>query len=286
MPLSPVFEELLHDALDRQYQGERLAARGERIPTEDLVEVVRHGPVLEALHREPLDNRAIQDRLGVSRATSHRFTRWLDEHGLAERTDDRYHLTGKGEVFAEEVVRLEWNLRAAMRLAPLLDRICEDHKEFVIEPFADSTLTTADPGDPFRPMNRLVELVEGSGTLRGFYTGPLAPLSMTGLYDRLLGMEVELVSLPEPMAALLEAYGERVHAAMDVGRLSLYTRADLPYGLLVFDDRVAVAAYDEETGHLEALAESDAATAREWADLTYRTIVEDSEPLDPAEVPR
>jgi hypothetical protein len=76
---SRLFDEFFEEVVARRRIGERLTERGERLSTDALVEVVRHGPVLEALFVDaPLDHRDVEERLGVSRATSHRFTRWLD----------------------------------------------------------------------------------------------------------------------------------------------------------------------------------------------------------------
>ena len=44
---------------------------------DSYLELIRRVPMLEALWDGPLDRRALEDRLDISRATSHRFTRWL-----------------------------------------------------------------------------------------------------------------------------------------------------------------------------------------------------------------
>lgn len=49
-----------------------------RPDTDVPLDIVRHGPLLEALLERPLDRREIEECLGVSRATSHRFTQRLD----------------------------------------------------------------------------------------------------------------------------------------------------------------------------------------------------------------
>lgn len=274
------FDELLRTTMAVRSFGDRTDGAGERLGTDRLVDVVRHGPVLEALLDEPLDRREIERRLDVSRATSHRFTRWLDEHGLTEKRDGRFRLTGYGEVVTEELLRFERNVAAAERLAPLLERICEDHKEFVVEPFADATVTVATPEDPYRPVRRFVSLVGSSGTLRGFNTTPMAPFHLEELHRQLFDeTDVELIHSPDAIERLRSRDLDGTSAALRSGRFRLRTREALPYGLVILDDRVGIGGYDEETGAMRAFVDTDAAVAREWAERVYAVYRERSTPL-------
>ncbi len=90
LPGSPVLEAILENERNRRYLGERLDAAGDRVDTDLLGDIVRHGPVLEVLLEERLDRREIEARLDVSRATSHRYTQWLDEQGFVEKVDGRF----------------------------------------------------------------------------------------------------------------------------------------------------------------------------------------------------
>jgi predicted transcriptional regulator len=284
-PGSPVLEALLENVRNRRHLGRRLATAGDRVDTDLLGDIVRHGPLLEALLEAPLDRREIEERLDVSKATSHRFTRWLAEHGLVEKVDGRFRLTGRGEVVAEEVLRFEANVRTAHRLTPLLDVICEDHREFVVEPFVDATVTVAEPDDPYRPVERFVALARDSTTLRGFNTTHMAPLVLGGFHRRVFeGTETEIVYLPHIAEKLFEAYPERATEAVERGHLTLRTRESLPYGLAIFDDRVGIGGYDETTGLMRVFVDTDAPIAREWAARVYDSIRADSEPLDDANV--
>ena len=275
-----VYDELVRNAFELAERAE-LAGGERRFGTDVLLDVVRHGPVLEALFSEPMDRREIEAQLDVSRATSHRFTRWLGEHGLAEKREGRFHLTGKGLSFAEGVLRFERNVETADRLAPLLDLICEDHMELVVEPFADATVTTADATDPYAPLRRFQELLGDSDTLRGFNTTHMVPLTATdGGEDALAGVDAELIYLPEVVETLFDHAPERAREAVEAGHLTLRTRDALPYGLAIFDDRVGIGGYDENTGAMAVFVDTDAAYAREWAERTYAAFLEDSEPLE------
>jgi hypothetical protein len=272
---NPILEELMQDALERRSVGDRLERTHGRLGTEQFVDYVRHGPLLEALFvHGPLDRRDIESRLDVSRATSHRFTRWASDERLVRRVDGDYELTGTGQVVAEELLRAERVLVTADRLAPLLDVVCEDHQEFVVEPFADAVLTEATPGDPYAPVDRFLALVRESTTYRGFNTTHVLPPSLDPDGALFEGVDAEVIVVP----AVAESLSGLPAAA--TGRLAVRTRDALPYGLAIFDDRVAIGGYDEETGALRALADTDAAIARGWAERVWALVREDSRPID------
>jgi predicted transcriptional regulator len=280
-PGSPVLEALLENARNQRYLGQRLDAADDRVDTDLLGDVVRHGPVLEALREGPLDRREIEERLDVSRATSHRFTRWLDERGFVEKVEGRFQLTGRGEAVADEVLRFEANVRTVHRMAPLLDVICEDHQEFVVEPFVDATVTVAEPDDPYGPVERFVSLVGDSETFKGFNTTHMAPLVLGEFHQRVFdGTDAEIVYLPHIVEKLFEAYPTQATEAVDRGHLTLRTRDDLPYGLAIFDERVGIGGYDERTGLMEVFVDTDSPIAREWAERVYAAVRADSDPLD------
>ena len=280
-PSSPILEAILENAQNRRYLGERLAASDGRLETDFLIDVIRHGPVLEALLKKPLDRGEIEERLNVSRATSHRFTQWLDEQGLVEKVEGRFQLTGRGEGVAEEILRFEANVGTIHRLSPLLDVICEDHREFVIEPFIDATVTVAEPDNPYRPVERFISLVSESETFRGFNTTHMAPLILGKFHQKVFDeTDTEIIYLPHIVEKLFETYPEQATDAIEHGYLTLRTRGDLPYGLALFDDRVGIGGYAETTGLMEVFVDTDAPIAREWAERVYASVRADSDPVD------
>ncbi|MFC4436463.1 MULTISPECIES: helix-turn-helix transcriptional regulator [Natrialbaceae] len=280
-PGSPVLEAILENERNRRYLGQRLDAAGDRIDTDLLGDIVRHGPVLEALLEEPLDRREIEARLDISRATSHRYTQWLDEQGFVEKVDGRFQLTWRGAVIAEEVLRFEANVRTAHRMTPLLDAVCEDHRDFILEPFVDATITVAESDDPYKPVERFVALVNESETFRGFNTTHMAPLVLGEFHQRVFDeTDTEIIYLPHIVEKLFETYPERAREAIDRGHLTLRTRENLPYGLALFDDRVGIGGYDEATGLMQVFVDTDAPIAREWAERVYASVRADSKSLE------
>jgi hypothetical protein len=276
-----IIDELLQNALEIQHLGLREERPDDRLDTDALVDVLRHRELFEALYGTPLDRRDLEARLDVSRATSHRFTRWLEEEGYAERVDGVYHLTGEGEIVGEAVMGFERKIRTADRLAPLLDVICEDHRDFVVEPFEDAVVTVATPADPYAPVTRFLSLLRDCDRFRGFNTTHMVPPGLADIYggdgDPFADCEVELIYLPDVVETLDEEGSRR---ALDGDHLKLRTRDALPYGLAVFDDRVGIGGYDEETGTMRVFVDTDTALARAWAERVYETFRKDSTPLE------
>ena len=280
-PSSPVLEAVLENARNQQYLGARLDAADERVDTDLLGDIVRHGPVLEALRGEPLDRREIEERLDVSRATSHRFTQWLDEQNLVEKVDSRFQLTGAGEAVADEVLRFEANVGTVHRLSPLLEAVCEDHQEFVLEPFVDAEVIHAKPDDPYRPVERFLSLLRDSESFRGFNTTHMAPLVLGEFHHQIFEKtDTEIVYLPPIVEKLFETYPKRALEAIESGHLALRTRDDLPYGLAIFDNRVGIGGYDEDTGLMQVFVDTDTQIAREWAERVYASVKASSKPLE------
>lgn len=249
--------------------------------TERLIELVRRGPVLDVLCREGVvDRRELEDHLGVSRSTVHRFTRSLRDSGLIDRTADGFVLTPLGEVCAREVAEFESTIETAWELAPVLEAASASDIEIDPEAFADVTVTTAEPGNPYRPVNRFMTLVEGTETLRGLDPASINPLHLEDLYGRIVGgMETEVVFPPTVVWELLSSNPDRARAAFGSGNLSIRVHDELPFGLTLCDDRIGVGVYDDEVGLLRTYADTDAPAAYEWAEDVYAEYRAESTPL-------
>ncbi|KYH24708.1 hypothetical protein HAPAU_30840 [Halalkalicoccus paucihalophilus] len=276
-----VLDEILETTLELDTNPISAHELSSRIETDDLIDIVRHRELFEVLVAGPLDRNDLEAQLDVSRATSHRFTRWLSDHDLATRVDHRFELTGKGQAYADAIIHLERDLRAATTLAPLLESICESHRESVVAPFADGTVTTATPENPYAPVTRFVQLLRESDSLRGFNTTQMLPSELGGAAGHLFDdIDMELIYLPDVVENLFENHPEQVQDAIDAGHLTLRSREALPYGLAIFDDQVGVAGYDEETGTMRVFVDSDSAIARGWAERVFEAYRDRSEPID------
>lgn len=235
-----------------------------------FLELLRRAPMLEALRDRPLDRRELEARLGISRATSHRFTRWLGDRGLIERIDGEFQLTELGRTVTAAVTGFKTDVATAVHLAPVLEALSGSENPVPLAAFGDAVITTPDSGDPYAPMTRYLSLVGRTTTLRGFDTWAIAPTYMGEIQEHILdGMETELID-PRPIVEDgLDNYPERCVEVCVSGNLTIRLHDSLPFGLAIFDDRVGIAVRDPETGALRAFVDTDSPAAREWAEAVY-----------------
>lgn len=254
----------------------------QRMDTEGLVELVRRAPVLAALQEAgAMDRRELERHLDVSKSTVHRLTRSLRERGLVEREAGAFVLTPLGTVCATEVTAFATTIESATALAPVVATADAHDVAFDVGAFADATVTTAAPGNPYRPVERFMTLVDGTDELRGLDPATINPLHVDALYERIVnGMVTEVVFPPAVVEELLETNPDRAERAIESGNLTMLINDDLPFGLTLCDERVGVGIYDDDTGLLRTYADTDAPAAREWAEEVYASYRADATSLD------
>lgn len=251
------------------------------VDTAALITLVRRAPALAALRKQPLDRRDLQECLDVSKPTVHRLTRTLGEKGLVEKPDGRFALTGMGEAVADVVAEFTRSVETAHRLAPLLDILQHPYSTIDVAAFADATVTTAEPSDPYHPMRRYYSLIEQTGTLRGFDTTTLSPEYIDAIHQQIRnGMETEIVYPPTVAARLLSAHPERIEELFESGHLVLRIHPDLSHGLTIFDERIGISSYCETTGALRTFIDTNSFAAREWAETVYESYWTEAERFD------
>lgn len=237
-----------------------------------FLKLVRHAPMLEALSDRPLDRQDLEERLGISRATSHRFTRWLGDRGLIERTDGEFHLTELGRAVTATMTSFKTEVATAFRLATVLVTLGDTRPPLPLAAFSDAVVTTPAPGDPYGPMLRYASLVRETTTLRGFNTWSIAPTYMDEIQERILdGMETDLIDPLPVVEDIMDNYPERCVEVCVSGHLTIRLHSSLPFGLVILDDRIGIAVRDPETNALSAFVDTDSSVAREWAEAVYET---------------
>ena len=245
-----------------------------------LTELVRRAPVFEALREESLDRRDLQDRLDCSKPTVHRIVTSLGEKGLVQRKNGEFELTPLGATVAAPLGRFEGEVGAAIALRPVLARLLDEPVAFDLATVVDARVTRAEPGNPYKPVNRFASLVEDSDTLRGFDTTTLAPIHVEGIHRRICDrMTTEIVYHPAAIEDILTTNPDRGTEALESGNLSLWTHEDLPCGLAVFDDRVGIGGYDDETGMLSVFVDTEDPAAREWGLSLFAHYKREADPL-------
>lgn len=243
---------------------------------------VQRADALAAFRDGPLRRAEVESELDVSRTTAHRIVTALTEYGLAERVGGKYALTAFGEFAADEIRRVRRRFEAADELRPFLDAIGSAPADFEVSWFASGSVVQSSPGDPYAPLERFIELLEATDSLRGFDTTSIAPVFVDDIRAEIVGgMRTSIVYEPSVVAQIADNYGDELADAMDSDHLELYTHDSLPFGLALFDERIGLGAYDDRTGMLSAFVDTDDPDAYAWGERQYGSYRDESVPFEP-----
>ena len=235
-----------------------------------LSRLIRCSPVLEAVRKESLDRREIEAQLDISNSTSHRYTRSLGDLGLIEKSHGRFDLTELGEPVADVVATFERDVAATLRLAPLLEAVCDTTPPCPITAFTDATVTTAERGDSYSHVNRFITLVTETNTLCGLDIDCIAPFYIDELTQRVLaGMEIEAIDFPDVLEETMDNYPYVCAKVCVNGGFTPWLHVDLPFGLAIFDNRVGIGVRDPSGRRLQIFVDTDSPAVREWAEAVY-----------------
>lgn len=237
---------------------------------------------LEAMARRPQSRADLRAMTGVSRSTIGRTLRAFEERHWISRDGGQYEVTESGAFVAAGMRKLidrietERQLRDAWRWLP------GKVSGFTVEMATDAVVTVADADAPYRPVNRFASLLRETSCLRfvGADVALLEPCK-DELRQRIVdGMRTEIIDPPSVAKYILSTYREHCSAPLESGNLTVEVHDDLPaYGISIFDDRIAVSCYDQESGMVRVLMDTDSPEAREWAEATFETYRREARPL-------
>lgn len=181
------------------------------------------------------------------------------------------------------VHRCRRTVQTAVRLEPLLEAFDAAPVDFDPGMFVDATITEPRPGDPSPPVNRYLELFRCADHVR--------TLDRTSFVPPLYVEEVSDLALEQGRSGLAiypeSVVERRVTEYPDIHRRAMAQADgyvyrvcdDVPFGMTIYDaDRVALRAYDHETGALVLFADTDAPEALEWGARAWEAYLERSDP--------
>lgn len=246
-----------------------------------LLDIVRQGPMLNALREGPVDRRSLEERLGISKSTSHRNTSSLAEQGLLRRSNDEYTLTEYGQAVADVVTTFEADMETTLRLAPLFDAVDGIDPRCPLDAFADATVTVADRGDPFAPLARFVSLVRETSSLQMVDSYAIAPTYIDEVHGRVLdGLETQVIERPDVAEDIMKHYPAKCVQLCASEYLTMKVIEDVPFGLILLDRRVGIGVRDPTTGVPRTFVDTDDEEARNWAESLFDILWEGGTQLE------
>lgn len=244
--------------------------------------------VLDELAQAPLGRRELCSRTGASSPTMGRILADLQERRWLEEQDSGYALTPLGRFVVEGFADLRGVMETEAKLRDVWAWLPREMEGFSVDLFADATVSYPGPGYPYQPVERVRQLIEATSSMRGFGTTVFKSVTNEIVCERILeGMDHEYVYSPETLQATAAWDPDRVAEAAACENCTVLVHDDLPdehrCGIGIFDDRVGICCHDAETGLLEAVIDTDAPRAREWAVSVYKRYRDEATPVTEAE---
>lgn len=235
-----------------------------------LKTAVQRRDVLTALARSPRHRRELQEELDISKTTCHRIVRTFDDNGLLDRTDSGYALTRRGELLETYVDEYARNVRATFELAPLVAAFADLPVDFDVELFADAAVTRPDPNDPTIPLNREFDLFRDADYFTVVDTNQhVPPLYLERVLDIAIedGKRAEHIAPKAVIQKRLDEFPDVHQRHDDVDAELTYRVCDeATFGLTLYEhDHVVLRAYDDDTGSITLLVDTDDPGAVSWA---------------------
>lgn len=234
-----------------------------------VIDFVRRADALDALAAEPLTKRELADTLAVSRPTAHRILAGFDELEVVRSGQDGYELTRFGHIVCDAVEDYRDRIQTAVLLRPLINDL-PDEIEFDYKLFADSVITEATYDDPFRPMNRFIELFEDATQIKGFNRSFLEPMYIELAHERIeAGLESNIIYDPKVIELALEEYPNLAASALERENVEASVHDDLPIAMAIFEDRIGIGIHTESMGAPIAWVDTDDPDAIAWGEQLF-----------------
>ncbi len=244
--------------------------------------------VLDALVGGSCDRDDLRTATGASSPTLGRILADFQDRHWIERDEKRYQLTDLGEFVADQFEGFRDAMAYQRRLREIWPWLPHEIEGFSVGLFTDVVVSRPGPGYPYKPVERLTELITTTKTMRGFGMALLKSGNLEPFFDHALkDMECEYVYPPVVFEELLSWDEDVVAEAATRPNYTVLLHDDLPLndrcGICLFDDRVSICCYDSETGALQSLVDTGSDGMRTWAESYYEQVRDGAHPLDDAD---
>ena len=237
---------------------------------------------LAALARRPQSRDDLRALTEASSSTIGRTLREFEERRWLSRDGHQFEATQLGAFVASGMRELIDRLETEQKLRDVWHWLPSEASGFTIEMASDAVVTVAEVDDPYGPVNRFVSLLQETDRFRfvGYDVALLEPCK-DELSQRIIeGMRTEIIDPPSVARYILSTYKEHCSEPLESGNLTVRLHDDLPpYGISLFDDRIAISGYNPDSGTVQVLLDTDAPEAREWAESTYESCRREARPL-------
>ncbi len=240
-------------------------------------------PALVALTERPRSRSELCELTGVSSSTIRRTLNEFENRLWIRKDGYQYVATRLGEATASGMEALLDRIETERRLRGVWHWLPDGICEFPIEIWSELSVTVADPDVPYGPVKRFESLLEKTTTVR--YLRPEVAL-MDPCFDVLCqliddGVDVTVIDRPNCHRYFFSTYPERSVELLERDNFTVLEHDELPpYGTGLLDDRVTISCYEEDSGVVQAVIDTDVPAVREWAQSAYERYRSDARPVE------
>ena len=231
-------------------------------------------PTLVALTVRPRSRSELWEITGVSSSTIRRTLSEFEDRNWIRKTGYQYEATRLGTHIATAMADLIEQVETERKLRDVWQWLPGDESGFTIDMCSSAVVTVAEPDDPYRPVNRFLSLLRETDQFRfvGFDLALLEPCKDEVCQRIIDGMQTEIIDPPSVAKYIRSTYPELSSRTLESGNLTIRLHDDLPpFGVGIFDDRIAISGYDPNSVMVRVVVDTDAPEAREWAESTYES---------------
>ena len=241
--------------------------------------------VLDALAEGSRDRADLRAETGAHASTIGRVLGDFEERRWIERSGPTYELTPLGEFVAARFADFCAAIETEEKLRDVWQWLPREMEGFSVDMFADAVVAYPPAGYPYEPVERVVQLVKESDTVRGFGATVFKTAANEAFCQAALdGMKVDVIYSPDVLAATVDWNPALFEKTATLDNCTILVHDDLPdrrrCGIDVFDERAAICCHDTETRTLRAWVDTDAPEAREWARTVFERYREEARPVD------
>lgn len=231
-------------------------------------------PTLVALTERPRSRSELCELTGVSSSTMRRTLDEFDDRLWVRKDEYQYVATRLGEVIASGIKDLIERVETERKLRHVWHWLPDTISELPFETWSELTITVAEPDAPYRPARRFESLLREATTVR--FLRPevaLMDLCFDLLYRLVIeGADMTLIDRPECHTYFLSTYPDRSWEMVQRDNFTVLEHDDLPqYGVGLLDACVTISCYEQGSGTVHALIDTDTPAVREWAEAAYET---------------
>lgn len=240
--------------------------------------------ILETLREEPLRPTDLTDRVDATRTTVQRILAGYLERDWVVKRGGRYTVTVTGRGVHRAYEALLEDVERAARLGPFASHAGPVVDDLPWDALEGATVTVASDRDPFATVQRLAELIS---TADAEYMRAVSPIVAEVFNEAAVefiggGGRLELTIDDGVLEASRAGFPDALERARRNGDVDVLVHPEpLGFGLMLFDGRACLGAYDAEN-NVRAVVESDAEELCEWANAAYERYRSRSVPLEEA----